>query len=715
MIANYKNWVSIFFASVILSMSASLSAQESVCAVVKFEIEQELTLERQGFEGRMTISNDSPFDLENTKVELAFYNEEGDPVVATTDASDTEGALFFFRDLDQALDGTVGIASGDSKSFVFTIIPAPDAGGENAAGIYYSVGALVSYNSDQAEESINVLPDDILVLPMPRLRLDYFFPSEVIADDPFTPEVEEAEPFDYVLRVSNEGYASANNLKLASNQPQIADNPNGLLIDFSIVGSSVDEVSSEETMLADFGDLGAGETSIARWLLMSSLAGRITEVNTEIQHADELGGTLTSLIESFNTYRLVGSVDDDTPGYVSDEVRDALAIGSDGVSSLPSSLFSLDLGSVVEVPTLKIFKSNSAEPITVENFSNATSLETSSSSSWVLKLSSIPSAVDVPVFARLDDPANGNMEITSIVRSDGKLLSKNNVWFSRKNIGPNDWEYYINLYDTGVDGALSLPVEYNLTLSPKSSENVPPIFEDLGTVFAASESPIDIVVEAVDFDGPLEALELSAPGLLPSGMNFADNGNSAATFSWTPSGSLLGKTIPIVVEAFDGLSRTLETINIAIIEESQILESWKSTFWPGVSDGAIIGNLADPDGDQLTNLLEYALGLDPTDITSDGLPVLIVAEYAVDEYRLALEMIVRENDPLLNVYGIASTNTTLDEDSWDIIPAGNHVDSPNQEAVPVGFKRMLIFDTQEISNTGPRRYMKVRVERSEAN
>jgi hypothetical protein len=47
---------------------------------------------------------------------------------------------------------------------------------------------------------------------------------------------------------------------------------------------------------------------------------------------------------------------------------------------------------------------------------------------------------------------------------------------------------------------------------------------------------------------------------------------------------------------------------------------WQDTWWPGVVNPAIIGDMANPSGDGIVNLLKRALGLDPTLSATNGLP-----------------------------------------------------------------------------------------------
>ena len=81
----------------ILSPPSAFAIDNSICARVKLEIKQELTLERQAFDAHMRITNG--FDhigLEDVNVDVTFSDEEGNSVLASFDP-DHPTALFFIR------------------------------------------------------------------------------------------------------------------------------------------------------------------------------------------------------------------------------------------------------------------------------------------------------------------------------------------------------------------------------------------------------------------------------------------------------------------------------------------------------------------------------------------------------------------------------------------------------------------------------------------
>lgn len=71
---------------ILLFPSLSYSADDSLCARVKIEIRQEITLERQAFDAHMRINNGlEQLSLEMVRVEVTFLDEHGQTVRATMD------------------------------------------------------------------------------------------------------------------------------------------------------------------------------------------------------------------------------------------------------------------------------------------------------------------------------------------------------------------------------------------------------------------------------------------------------------------------------------------------------------------------------------------------------------------------------------------------------------------------------------------------------
>ncbi|MEI8078587.1 MAG: hypothetical protein WCH61_03025, partial [bacterium] len=68
------------FATILLlsfSLQPSAFSQDSICARVRIEILQELTLEREAFEARMTINNGTAAPLDNVSVDVSFADKNG--------------------------------------------------------------------------------------------------------------------------------------------------------------------------------------------------------------------------------------------------------------------------------------------------------------------------------------------------------------------------------------------------------------------------------------------------------------------------------------------------------------------------------------------------------------------------------------------------------------------------------------------------------------
>jgi len=408
----------------------SHAADASVCARVKIEIRQELTLERQAFDAHMTINNGlSHITLENVDVDVSFADEEGNSVLASSDPDNTD-AIFFIRvdsmeDIDD-VNGSGTVAPSSSADIHWLIIPAPGASNGLELGTLYYIGATLTYTIGGDENVTVVSPDYIYVKPMPELTLDYFLPSEVYGDDAFSPEIEPPIPFSLGVRVQNNGFGVAKSLKIDSAQPKIVDNELGLLIGFIIEGSEVNGEPATESLLADFGDIEPNTSGMARWIMICTLSGQFVEFTAEFSHSDELGGELTSLLDAVNTHFLVHDVIVDLPGR--DLVKDFLAKDGD---------------------VYRIYESDSVDTqVMDQSASSSLALEGQHGTETHYTLTAPVTAWFM--YVQLPDPFNGQRVIAEAVRSDGKLIKTENIWLSKNRKADHSWDYYINLFDVNT-------------------------------------------------------------------------------------------------------------------------------------------------------------------------------------------------------------------------------------------------------------------------
>jgi Putative Ig domain len=512
-------------------------AQDTVCARVKIEIKQELTLERQGFDAEMKINNTTDSGLiENVGVVVKVTDENGVPVTVTDDPNNLS-AKFFLRLASKEnianVDGSGVVAPKTTGTITWLLIPAPGAAGTSALGKKYLVGATLKYKFGGEDSVLEVDPDVITVKPLPLLTLDYFLTKDVEADDPLTPAVEPAEPFTLGVRVKNTGLASAKNLKIDSAQPKIVENIQGLLINFTLTGSYVNDAPTQNSLLINFGDIAGNSSKMGRWIMQTTLAGKFTEFTARFTHADELGGALTSILQAANAHFLIRDVRVDLPGR--DYVRDFLARDGD---------------------VIRVYESDGMDTIVTDRSAVATL--TASGTGYRL---AFPATAGF-AYVRLPDPFNGSKVLGAIVRSDAKQLASENVWLSRtRNEQSKEWEYWVNFFDVNTTGV------YDSQFDAPSAAPKPPVLQLIADRTVQEGKQVSFVVEASSPDGKPVTIS-AAP--LPAGATFTAQAPNAQTpglarsvFDWTPPVKSAG-SYPIVFSATDGAQGVARTATIKV-------------------------------------------------------------------------------------------------------------------------------------------------------
>ena len=523
--------------------SGPLQAEESVCAEVKIEIKQELTLERQAFDAHMRINNGlDNISLDNVQVDVKFSDSQGNPVLATSDTNDSSASFFIRIDSMEGISDVSGsgeVLPKTSADIHWLIIPAPGSAGQLASGKLYLVGATLRYNLGGEENVTEVTPDSIYVKPLPELSLDYFLTRDVYADDPFTQEVEPSEPFTLGVRVSNNGSGTAKKLAIDSAQPKIIENEQGLLIGFKIIGSYLNDEVVKNSLLIDFGDISPAESKAGRWVMQTTLSGTFTEIEASFTHADELGGQLTSLIKDINSHLLLRDVIVDLPGR--DKVRDFLAKDGD---------------------VLRVYETDSVDTVVTDQSAQSTLVLDQQNGSQAFFDLNTPQTAGV-MYVQFPDPYSGSKEIKSVIRSDGKRILPENAWLS-KTRNASVWSYFVNFFDS--NGKSHYRVEFD---DPQAGPRTPVMqFIADKTVFEGHQ--ISFIVEASDPDGTIPSLSASA---LPAGAIFIDQGEGVGVFDWTPDYDQAG-VYDISYQATDGQFTARRTARITVLDKPQVIKTY---------------------------------------------------------------------------------------------------------------------------------------------
>ncbi len=440
----------------VINFNVALAARQyaGVCAMVKIEIQQRLTLERVGFLATLKITNNEvDASITDFSASLTFHKKSTEENQENVDAS----SLFFVQQPElegiEGIDGTGVIGPGETATIRWFIIPKIDAGGTTPDGVEYEIGAELGgklYGEEIPPEMLLVLPDTITVFPEAQLEITYFQPRDVDGDNPFTPEVEAPIPFTLGVLVKNVGYGTARDVVIESEQPRIVDNEKGLILVAQLLGGRVNDEPTDYTSLTlNLGDIEPGGCRKGAWDMITTLSGEFQEFSASYTHASRLGGRETSIIKDINAFFIVHEVLNDQPGR--DELLDFLADTVDDEELIPDTLYESDCN---------VLPVNRLSDVSLVEFNNYTARIRAKADfeNWV--------------YFRMDDPAQGKYKILSVVRSDGKVLNENNYWINiRYDPHTNAKLTYLNIFDFVALGNY----EYIVTYQPKGQDTTPPV------------------------------------------------------------------------------------------------------------------------------------------------------------------------------------------------------------------------------------------------
>jgi len=264
--------------------SLSSLPEEKATEVVRLEIPQEATLEREGFDAQLELTNGLTQELVGLSISPRVTDENGLDV--------TDRFYIVPPELEgiSAVDGTSSLGALSTLSSNWILIPGEGLGGSSLDGQSYWVKAVLSYYVDGRLRELQTNSVEITVHPQPKLYLHYYTPRDVLAD----------EPFKLGLLVENEGDGMARNLKIDSGQPEIVENLSGLKLDVDIVGSSFGSTSGDIVRLV-LGDILPHSAVNGYRIMMTSLDGTVEEFSAEFSHRAYKGIDINPLILDVST------------------------------------------------------------------------------------------------------------------------------------------------------------------------------------------------------------------------------------------------------------------------------------------------------------------------------------------------------------------------------------------------------------------------------
>ncbi|MEY3143914.1 MAG: hypothetical protein RLY21_2407 [Planctomycetota bacterium] len=410
-----------------INNASSSQDGQGQCVTVAVQLNQTLTLVRQAFAATLSLENGTGSAMEALGIDLRIQD--------TTGADARSKFAILGPDLTGLNDvsGNGVLAPGGEGSAQWTIVPGDSAA--PAGPTVYTVSGTMSYSSNGNVIAIPLFPVAITVYPNASLSLQYFLETQVYSDDPFTPEIEPTVPFSLGLWAKNSGGGTAGSVQIESAQPVITENETGALIDFQLIGTQVNDTPVSPSLLVNFGDILPGEVSVAQWLMTSSLQGQFTEYSATVSSVNGFNDPEFSIVDEAAVNPMVHVVRADVP--LDDGRPDFLARPDDAEETLPNRVF-LSTGAV--------------EPVTADTNPS-------------VSVSGLVATVTVPEllgwrYIRVEDPFACSRPITSVVRSDGKVLRLgDNAWqtsYITRDTPEPEARRFLHLFDRGGTGVYTV-------------------------------------------------------------------------------------------------------------------------------------------------------------------------------------------------------------------------------------------------------------------
>ena len=386
-------------------------ASSSVCATLTLSFEQNMTMTRQAFRGKLKIFNGhEDTAMKDIRLNLLIRDMYGRVATAHEFQVNAESLNGFSGALDLSSGWTLGAQETGTATMLFipTKFAAPEAPAE------YSFGGSVTYIDPftNLEVTRDLYPVVLTVKPSPELDLTYFMQRDLLGDDPLTAEVEPIVPAEFALIIDNKGYGDATDVRMVTQQPVITENEKGLLIDFQLISSQVNGrpavLNFGEAIANSFGTIAAKSQAYAQWWLTSTLLGHFIDYDVTATHVTSYGNEDLSLLDQVSIHELIHGF---TPA-------DWLNAEGTGRGFLVN-----DVSDAEDLPDEVYFTDGTQKSV---NKATGATISSLGQDAYLLNIS--PSAMGWN-YGSLADPTNGRLQLASIIRRrDGASIPTDNVW-----------------------------------------------------------------------------------------------------------------------------------------------------------------------------------------------------------------------------------------------------------------------------------------------
>ena len=453
------------------------TGRSSVCASVSIKITQQVVMTREAFEGTLTIFNGHTSEsMKEIKLNLEIKDENG---VICNDLFQIENKGL---DILTGIDGT-GTLGAQLKGSA-TVLFIPEKGAAPTVPKSYSFGGSFSYLDPFTGVTVTkpLFPVTLDVHPSPDLYLHYFMQRDILGDDPLTEPIEPIVPAEFAVMIQNNGFGTAQNVRIESAQPKIVDNAKGLAINFALIGSNLNGKPMQLGLTnIDFGNIAPKTSSIGQWWFTSDLLGHFVSYEAKVTHLDSRGNPDLSLISGATMHELIKSVrvydgaDDHINDFLVNEVQDA--------KEFPDVIYLSNGGTLDVYPA----SSSSISGSIAAGNHEIELLVVPSKSGWN--------------YLKFDDPGNGNYKIASVTREDGQVIPLDNVWQTHVTMPDGKEPVYENMLHFLDVFASNSVQKYTIRFIAKD-QNPPEIVRFEGVPSAFVTTPVTSV--KVVFNKPID-------------------------------------------------------------------------------------------------------------------------------------------------------------------------------------------------------------------